>query len=334
MNQNLVGIPLEEQQALLEARKRLTFFKDGYMDVYSFSFSLFESLWLDGFDVKTPNQVLDLLLSFVTEEHIQSKKVTETFINNMTQEAYAMYPEGKTVLIHCSVLLHFIHDFVCTLGSQTLEQPRSEKDMFYSYWCKREHIYTFTYFDAFFRDFTKLLNQLPDFKAILMNMHITRHISDEDVSAFSIILEKEDRYVAVQERISKAIEQGFYLEAIALEESSISDRLSLVLYIRGQKAGTKSFAKLIEHCSEHLSRQLKTDIDSWRKSRNYAIHNLVRSSPLEEQIKLEKLDSLTSQTAQEGVKLMNQVNDWFDEFITYEMNPFIFRIVDDRNLES
>lgn len=327
MNNNLANISLEEQQAQLESRKHYIFFKDGYVDGYSFAFWLFESLWLDGFNVNNPVVLLDSLCSFIEDEHIEQKKVFETHINDMTHEAYAMYPEGKTILFHSTFFLKVIHDYINHIGQRVIQIPRTDKDILYSWWLKRENVYTYTYLDAFMKQFIEILDSMPSFKTMVMNLHISKHhIADEDFSAYSTIIKKEERSKDIVERINRAIEQGFYLEAIALEESCLSDRLSLALYIKGQKAGTKSFARLIELSEEFLPKNLKSNVDLWRKERNRAIHNLVRSSPLEEIIDLEELDSLSMKTAQDGAELLEQVNLWFEDFILSEMNPFHLRL--------
>ncbi|EGQ8730620.1 hypothetical protein H320_21060 [Vibrio parahaemolyticus 49] len=332
MSKNLVNISLEEQQAQLESRKHYTFFKDGYIDGYSFAFGLFESLWLDGFDVKNPTDLLNALCLLIENEHVEQEKVFETHINDMTPEAYAMYPEGKTILFHCTFFLHNIHNYISHIGERVIQIPRTEKDMLYSWWLKRENVYTYTYLDTFMKQFTEILDSMPSFRPMVMNLHISRHIPDEEFSAYSTIIKKEERSKHIVERIDEAINQEFYLEAIALEESCISDRLSLVLYLKGQKAGTKSFAKLTELCDEFLPKNLKRDVDSWRKERNRSIHNLVRSSPLEEMIDLEELDLLSVYTAKKGLKLLDDVNIWFEEFILSEMNPFCLRLQEEVTL--
>lgn len=332
MNKNLATLSLKEQLAQLESRKQIALFKDGYVDGYSFAFWLFESLLLDGFDVKNPVDLLNALCSFIEDEHIEQKKVFETHINDMTPEAYAMYPQGKTILFHCTFFLKIIHDYINHIGQGVIQIPRTEKDMLYSWWLKRENIYTYTYLYTFMKQLTEILDSMPSFGSMVMNLHISRHIPDEEFSAYSTIIKKEERSKSIVERINKAIDQEFYLEAIALEESCISDRLSLVLYLKGQKAGTKSFAKLIELCDEFLPKNLKRDVDSWRKERNRAIHNLVRSSPLEEMIDLEELDLLSVKTAKSGVELLEQVNLWFEDFILSEMNPFHLRLQEEITL--
>jgi hypothetical protein len=315
MNRNLSNISLEEQQAQLESRKHYTFFKDGYIDGYSFAFWLFESLWLDGFNVKNPTDLLNALCLFIEDEHVEQKKVFETHINDMTPEAYAMYPEGKTILFHCTFFLHNMHNYIAHIGEGVIQIPRTEKDMLYSWWLKRENIYTYTYLDAFMKQFTEILDSVPSFRAMVMNLHISRHIPDEEFSAYSTIIKKEERSKNIVERINESINQEFYLEAIALEESCISDRLSLALYSKG-----------------FLPKNLKCDVDSWRKERNRSIHNLVRSSPLEDMIDLEELDLLAAHTAKSGLKLLDGVNIWFEEFILSEMNPFHLRLQDEVTL--
>lgn len=324
---------MEDQQAQLESRKHSIFFKGGYVDGYSFAFGLFESLWLDGFDVNNPVELLNSLCSFIEDEHIEEKKVVETHINDMTPEAYTMYPEGKTILFHCTFFPKVIHDYINYIGGGVIQIPRTEKDMLYCWWLKRENIYTYTYLDTFMKQFTEILDSMPNFRSMVMDLHISRHhITDEDFSAYSTIIKKEQRSKDIVERINKAIDQDFYLEAIALEESCISDRLSLALYIKGQKAGTKSFARLIELCEEFLPKNLKRDVDLWRKERNKAIHNLVRSSPLEEMIDLEELDLFSGDAAKSGLELLEQVNLWFKEFILAEMNPFHLHLQEETRL--
>lgn len=332
MNNNLVNISLEEQKYQLESRKNYTFFKDGYIDGYSFAFWLFESLWLDGFDVNNPVDFLNALCLFIEDEHVKKKKVFETRIIDMTPESYTMYPQGKTILFHCSFFLHSIHNYISYIGERVIKIPRTERDRLYSWWLKREYIYTYTYLNSFMKQFTEILDSIPSFRTMVMDLHISTHISDEEFSAYSTIIKKEERSRTIVERINKAIDHEFFLEAIALEESCISDRLSLVLYLKGQKAGTKSFANLIERCNQLLPNNLKHDLDSWRKERNKSIHNLVRSSPLEDMIDLDELDLLSVRTAKAGLKLLDAINVWFEEFILSEMNPFHLRLQEDVTL--
>lgn len=328
MNKNLETISLEQQKAQLEVRKKAKFFEDGYVDGYHFAYWLGQSLWLDGFNIEYSFKIVALMLSFASEEQFNSKKIFTSKIDYISSDDHKIYPEGETIFFHISYFLD-IHEIISAIGTEVIGIPRTENDRLYSWWLKREHIYTCTYFDSFFRDFTNILSSHADFKQRVMNLHISRHIPDEDFSAYLTIVEKEQRFIDVLARINRAVDQEFYLEAIALEESCISDRLSLILYIKGLNAGTKNFAKLIEICSEFIPKTLKTDIDAWRIERNKSIHNLVRSSPLETLIALDKLDEISAITAKKGKNLIVKVNEWFEDFILTEMNPYHFRIPDE-----
>lgn len=326
-----------EQQEQLDVRKNLKFFADnGYLDLYAFGFWLFESIWLDGFDIKHPNQILDLLSDFLhmieAGEYpgftLEKYHIVEKTINNMSsRESQAVYPEGKTLMLHPSIIITIIHDFISAIGHHVLNIENGSEYL-YSYWIKKENTYTFAYFDRFFRQFTKLISKVGDFKERLINLHLSIHHSINQVDIESILGEKEGRYNEMKDRIDVALSQNFYLEAIVLEESSISDRLAMALFVQGVKAGSKNFASLIDQCADDLPSELRQELDQWRDNRNKAVHGLVRSSPFEELIDIETLDQLTEQTAMQGMKLNNTVNTWFEDLIIYEMNPYCFRIPD------
>lgn len=332
------NLTIEEQQEQLELRKSLKFFADnGYLDFYAFSFWLFESIWLDGFDIKHPNQILDLLGKCIyAMKHgeyegakLEEFHIVEVPIHNMhTKESQAMYPEGKTLMLHPSIIIVIIHDFISAIGHDVLNIESDSEDL-YSYWIKKENIYTFAYFDRFFRQFTKLINNVGNFKEWLINLHLSiKHPNINHVDIESILGEKEGRYNVMKDRIHVALSQNFYLEAIVLEESSISDRLAMALFVQGVKAGSKNFSDLIAQCEDDLPNDLRKELDQWHKDRNKVVHGLVRSSPLEELIDIETLEQLTKQTAVQGMELNNTVNAWFEDLFIYKMNPYCFRVPD------
>lgn len=335
MIDRISSLTLEQQQQQLEIRQNLQFFTgDGYLDFYAFSFVLFESIWLDGFDIKEPNQIIDLLGDFLymvasgeyPEFTIEEDHIIEKTINNMSsREFQLMYPEGKTLMLHPSIILTVIHEFISAIGHNVLNIESNSEDL-YSYWIKKENIYTFAYFDRFFRQFTKLVSKVGDFKERLINLHLSTKHSINHVDIESILGEKEGRYNEMKDRIDAAISQKFYLEAIVLEESSISDRLAMALFVQGVKAGSKNFSDLINQCANDLPRDLREELHQWRKNRNKMVHGMVRSSPLEKLIDIETLDQLTEQTAIQGMELNNTVNAWFEDLIIYEMNPYCFRV--------
>ncbi|HEV2800978.1 MAG TPA: hypothetical protein VGW12_10800 [Pyrinomonadaceae bacterium] len=92
-------------------------------------------------------------------------------------------------------------------------------------------------------------------------------------------------------RIRKAIGCGFYLEAVTLEESIISDRLFSYLITSGvmkpESKDSKSFGKLIEIWRKQVPEaitdkrysNLQVEVFLWKNRRNHLVHGIVKSAP-------------------------------------------------------
>lgn len=96
-----------------------------------------------------------------------------------------------------------------------------------------------------------------------------------------------NRYKSAIERCSKAIQDGFFIEAIAIEESLIADRLeSLTNEITeggwSYKPAGKLVWNLLKTLRPHLNEELTTCLKSARKwcyKRNIAIHRMAKLTP-------------------------------------------------------
>ncbi|MBK9169300.1 MAG: hypothetical protein IPM24_17810 [Bryobacterales bacterium] len=93
-------------------------------------------------------------------------------------------------------------------------------------------------------------------------------------------------------RIKKARGSGFYLEAVTLEESIITDRLISFLVFAGEiQSGAQveklNFGKLIQLWQKRVPEpipvpdfpDLRLAIANWRKHRNRVVHGMVKSIP-------------------------------------------------------
>jgi hypothetical protein len=140
-----------------------------------------------------------------------------------------------------------------------------------------------------------------------------------------------DKYLAYREawtRIKEAQLQGFYLEAITIEESIISDRLSSyfrnVLKTDRQPNSLKRMQDLWKkHHPEPIVfgeyDDLVTALDKWREGRNKSIHAIVSSHEHPEQsIELFLLSS--QEVAAKGEKLASAVSQWCDRHIRESKN--------------
>lgn len=126
---------------------------------------------------------------------------------------------------------------------------------------------------------------------------------------------RHDRYATAVKRRTEAMDQGFYIEAIAIEESLIADRLeSLTNEItKGgwsyQPAGKLAWNLLTKHQSdlnEELIESIK-QIRGWCRSRNAAIHRMAKLDPGMKSSFDKDYDAL-KKVAEEGMKLFRGID--------------------------
>jgi len=314
-------LTIEEHKQQLEFRKNYQFFKGPMLDVYGFCFWLHESLFLDGFRESNPNEIMSFFWD-LAEPHIQSKGyVIEAPINGMTAEKYICYPEGKTTLLHIAPIAFFIHDFIYCLGRHYLGIDHKEKNALYSYWIGREQVFTFTLLHTMLAQFRDFVKKLPNVRDLLIDLHVSTCFESSG-GYLGNIKKKNELHEYAKVRIASAIGNGYFLEAITLAESIIADRLSMAMFVRGYNSKSKSFNQLILDSKDIVQDDLICALDSWRKNRNFAIHNLVRTSPLDSQISPETFLESAKDAAILGSRLVVDVDLWFYTFIDDEMSPF------------
>ena len=128
-------------------------------------------------------------------------------------------------------------------------------------------------------------------------------------------------YTKAWEQINAAIEAGFNLEAITIEESIISDRL--LSYVRGVDPSSKinersGMGELIIRWRKLAGASLiKSDgldlgkaTDEWRIKRNIAVHGLVKSAPGTPTMAPDDFFELVRQASEEGKKLAREIQNW------------------------
>lgn len=133
-------------------------------------------------------------------------------------------------------------------------------------------------------------------------------------------------YKKAWEQINAALDQGFFLEAITIEESIISDRL--LSYILGVEPKAKldiksGLGKLISHWRKHAGKLLiqsdNSDLgeitDIWRTKRNSAVHGLVKSTPGTPTTQPDDFLELARQTAEDGKTLARKIQNWHKKML-------------------
>lgn len=131
-------------------------------------------------------------------------------------------------------------------------------------------------------------------------------------------------YIEAWGRIRKSIGHGFFLEAVTLEESIISDRLiSYLVRVRAVKLDAtlerQSFASLIKTWKSHVPEaisdsffaDLQTSIDEWRERRNKVVHSMVKSVPGADHQDILDFKKEAEFVALQGERLAKSLCNWY-----------------------
>lgn len=98
-------------------------------------------------------------------------------------------------------------------------------------------------------------------------------------------MQRHNLYASVLAKRKKAMEDGYYLEAVTLTESIVADRLeSRLSFLKGEDFSFKPLGPLIIEAgkveTDEELKALVTDeengLEAWRKRRNNAIHELAK----------------------------------------------------------
>lgn len=138
---------------------------------------------------------------------------------------------------------------------------------------------------------------------------------------------KYESYAEAWRRVKAATEAGFYLEAIAIQESIIFDRLrSFVEYAAGEQVTDDTpYSTLINRLEAALNKDTKKQrrwnndkelierLRDWGDRRNRAVHRIVRSEPGTPTQPIDEFLMKAQETAVKGAELAREVSDWFRE---------------------
>jgi Arc/MetJ-type ribon-helix-helix transcriptional regulator len=140
---------------------------------------------------------------------------------------------------------------------------------------------------------------------------------------------KYKSYREAWSRIKQAQENQFFLEAITIQESIISDRLISFLagsnvkniLTKDKRGRWPSFGNLIQRWESEFSEELKSGetqnlanlinaVDQWRNDRNEAIHAIVKSDPGEPTQDIDLFLRTAKKVAEQGTYLAKEVCKW------------------------
>jgi len=137
---------------------------------------------------------------------------------------------------------------------------------------------------------------------------------------------KYESYKKAWERIAAARQARFFLEAIAIEESIIADRLISYLsrpeakkqVAKNKKGQWPGLGQLISALDDEFPEKLKVGdfkdivqaLNAWKEDRNRAIHAIVKSDPGTPTVDIQEFHLMAEKAAEQGAKLARAISSW------------------------
>jgi hypothetical protein len=136
---------------------------------------------------------------------------------------------------------------------------------------------------------------------------------------------KQDSYSVAWAQMSKAIDAGFFLEAVAIQESMMFDRIRsfLEFVVQEEVKDETPFSRVLRRWEAELNadrKQLPPKWESegdlpkrildWIDARNVVVHKMVRSRPGTPTMPIDQFLALAKSAAEGGAILCREVSDW------------------------
>lgn len=137
--------------------------------------------------------------------------------------------------------------------------------------------------------------------------------------------EKHSSYTAAWSRMSAAIEHEFFLEAVAIQESMMFDRIRSFLeyVVQDEVKDETPFGRVVRRWEAELNADSKRQPSRWESdgdlpkrvldwidARNVVVHKMVRSRPGTPTMPIDQFLVLAKSAAEGGSILCREVSDW------------------------
>lgn len=308
----------------------------GYLNLNQFSGMLFNALDIDNQPVDNWNDIHDFFIDFICEKEKEPLRDRLVIQIDTPNDAYnfepSLYPNQKTNLIHITILFKYYKLLILNLGYQLLEIDPEPDYKYYAYWLTKKFDFTFKLLNKLSKEII-VLSQIADKNKQLS--HTLQAMASDPLDSgntkeiSNIIKHKDSIAIYADEQADKAIKSKFYLEAIALQESRLSDKIALFLDFKKIGGHKKSLHKLIINIEAYCHPELINDLNDWRKSRNFFMHKMVRSSVKDELISVDELKAKSEHVALIGKELVEKVDCWFEEQVFSLFNPMTLIFAED-----
>jgi len=301
--------------------------KDGRLDLEDFCVTLAACIHHDNVGLERlarPENFHQLLIEIIRgrapEGMLQRWVQLQRLVDWTPQHAY-LYPNRHRTYIHVAALIHYSVDWISLIGSHFLEIADEECRPEYFGWAKEDWHFTYMFLSGFHDALFTLAKDVDleySSKGSTSSFETLYFCLREKISyddADKILEMRNQAWSKATARISKAIADEYFLEAITLSENFMSNLLYNYLLAKGFVGKHLSFNSLIQKArpffEEYEDAELIDKVDAWRKCRNKSIHNFILSS-IDDLVK--NTDTLTltsSDTASSGEELVKLMLQWY-----------------------
>lgn len=284
-----------------------------------------------------PRDVYMLLIDIIRErlgDEEARTKIQLQKIEDWQPELINIFPERYMTCIHAGALVLVSCDWIYEIGHTLMGIPDPEEPAKYFSWAKEEWLAVHTFINGYhnaFMVFQKSFDKECIKKSgysLFEALHLARAKDIDFDDAVSQLKARHDAYQAALGQISKAVKDGYYLEAIALEECLISNCLFNFLDGTGTKLSNPSFHTILKELSDkrdsayEYPRELLGELDKWRKARNTAIHGFITARSAELDSSRATFHESTKATATLGNEHCKALVSWYEgecvNFIRHE----------------
>jgi len=302
---------------------------DGRLLLESFCVYLSHCFGFDGILEKSPQPramymlLIDLIRDRLGDESAK-RYVQFQRLADWTPDMAYIYPERTMTCIHVSALVHVSHDWIYGIGHYLMQIPEPAEPSKYFDWVNEEWVAVHGFINGYHNAFFSFQKEF-DRKGIRENghsafeaLHLSRHRNIDFDAAVEILKARHDSYQAALARVAESITNGYFLEAIALEECLISNCLFNYLNNTGATLDKPSFKLLLTAIRKSAqsvdgsSISLFKKIDVWRVARNKAIHGFITATSDSLNQSRQSFQRLVETTAKEGEALCESVVSWYE----------------------
>ncbi|MBN6715283.1 hypothetical protein JSY17_14920 [Pseudomonas capsici] len=330
-----------DRQVFFDGIRNYPFIRpDGRLVLEPFGVYLSHCFGFDGILELSPQPIdvyrllIDIIYQDLGNDNAQRYIQFQNIADWRPEDVY-IYPEKKMTCIHIGGLVSVSHYWIYEIGHSLMGIPEPEEPGKYFAWAKEEWLAVYTFINGYHNaliSFQKHFDQSNISQSgysLFEALHLARAINIDFDEAVSQLKVRQQAQQAAMAQIAKAMKDGYYLEAITIEECLISNCLFNFLDGIGTRLPRPSFHKLLKtmankQCSAHAyPTELLLKIDTWRCARNTAIHGFISSTTVEFDASHTHFQESAKITATAGEEYCKAIVSWYElECVNFVKHEF------------